>query len=233
MAVKRRQLDFPIVAPIGISGFTAVGTSSVVTSVITTALSTAGDGGVSVPLQASSNNSVGVVTTGTTNRVEIVSASTKERLIDASGNEVYGRLTESGGIYTLSYYSLISGTETAYTMPSTSIDFYFNYCFDAYRLPADFAVRLPTKIISDDPSNQGGKEFIERLTVTALNTVSNLTKTPISGSLKLIVYGVTHTLVDSPTPFSVSGKAITWNANNAGYSLETVDNVVACYFTNE
>lgn len=232
MAIKRKQIDFPIIAPIGISGFTSAGVDDVVTSVITSALSTAGDGGVSVPLQVSASNSVGVLTSGS-NRVEIVLASTKERLIDASGNEIYGRLTESGGIYTLSYYSLISGVETAYTMPSTSIDFYFNYCFDAYRLPADFAVRLNARIVSDDPASRTGKQLTERLTVTALNTVSNLTKTPISGTLQLIVYGVTHTLVDSPTPFSVSGKAITWNASNAGYALETVDNVVAVYFTNE
>lgn len=232
MAIQRKQLNFPVISPVGISGFTAAGADDVVTSVITTALSTAGRGGVSVPVQVSTNDSVGIIT-ATNNRVEILNASTKERIADSNGAEVYGRLTESGGVYTLTYYSLSSGVETAYSMPSTSIDFFFNYCFDAARLPTDFAVTLPTKVINQDPAGRSGREYIERLTVSGLNTVSNLTKTPISGSLKLIVYGVTHTLSDSPTPFSVTGKAITWNASNAGYDLETVDNVVASYFTNE
>ena len=233
MAIQRKQLNFNLFAPLGVSGFSASGVDDVVTAVITTALSTAGRGGVSVPLQVSSSDSVGVITAGD-NRTEIIASATKQRLSDANGNEVYGKLTETGGIYTLSYYSLINGVETAYTMPSTSVDFFFNYCFDANRLPPNFAVALPTRIVNQDPTKgQSASQQIERLTVTALNTVSNLTKTPVSGSLQLIVFGIVHSLADSPTPFSVSGKSITWNAVNAGYDLETSDNVIAEYFTAE
>lgn len=45
---------------------------------------------------------------------------------DTEGNEVYGRLTESSGTWTLSYYSDIEGVETAYSFEdSPDLVFYF------------------------------------------------------------------------------------------------------------
>jgi hypothetical protein len=75
--------------------------------------------------QESSGSTVkGFVTTGSENYCHIrdnASGATNGRAIyDSLGNMVYGRLTKAGAVWTLSYYSLVSGVETAYTMPASS-----------------------------------------------------------------------------------------------------------------
>lgn len=61
----------------------------------------------------------GVPVTSPYNRVSILDQTTENPFEDGSGNEVYGRLTESSGTWTLTYYSLVSGTETAYSFSGT------------------------------------------------------------------------------------------------------------------
>lgn len=232
--LKLRQIDGLFDAPIGAIGFAASGSSNTVTTPITTVLSTAGNGGISVPLQVASTSQVGVITTGSDARVEIVDSSTKKKIADASSNEVYGRLSESSGAYTLSYFSLVAGSETAYTIPSTSIDFYFNYRYDLYRLPSNFAISLGARVVSNDPASVGGSTarwVTEKLTVTALNTLSALSNAPtVTTNIFLIVNGKTENAFGGGSAaFSVSGTTVSWSAANAGYPLETTYDVIAYY----
>lgn len=227
--VRSKQIKKLIDAYVGVSGFTASGTSTDVTADITTALTTAGEGSVSVPLQLASASQIGVITSGN-NRVEIFDATTKLKL-DSNGLEIYGRMTESTGTYTLEYYVLDSGVETAVTV-ATDIDFEFPYRFDFKRVPPNFAINVKTKYVGDDPSGGVFSLIREARTVTALNTLANLSKTPLFG-VTLIVNGVSESSSDSPAPFTVAGKVITWNATNAEYTLETTDKVTAQYETVE
>lgn len=234
--IKRKQIDAIFSAPIRINNFTGSTGSNTVTTQITSVLNTAGRGSVSVPLQVSSGEEVvGVITTGANNRVEIWANATKDKIKDSSGEEVYGRLTESGGVYTLTYYSLntTTGAETAYTLSSTAIDFEFNYRYDFNRLPADFATALTSRNVQQDPASSGATLFAELLTITALNTINDLTKTPSSTtSIEFIVNGLSEdTFANSG--FSVTGKAITVNATNLRYNVETTDRIVARYLTLE
>jgi len=231
MGIKSKQIEKLVSSWIRVSGFTASGTSGVVTTVITTALSTAGDGGVSVPLQDASLTQVGVVVSGN-NRVEIYDSTTKQKIKDTNGNEVYGRITSASNVYTLTYYVLVNGTETSYSFESTSIDFEFVYRFDFERLPQDFAVAVSTRNVAQDPTNARGVPIIESITVTGTNTINNLTKRPLYG-VALIINQTYVSSAESPAFFTVSGKAITWSASNAGYSLATTDKVVAVYESNE
>lgn len=231
--IKSKQIEKVQAAPLRVSALTVASsaTSTTVTTAITSVLSTAGDGGVSVPLQASSSGGLGVITTGANNRCEIYDATSKDKILAANGEEVYGRLTESAGVYTLTYFTLPNtGTETSYTFPSgTSIDFEFGYRFDFARLPVDALISMSTRNISDDPSGTGtgAAMFAEQVTVTATNTLAALTKTPTSASvLELLVNGASQ---DSFVDFSLSGKTITWNAGAAGFALATTDRVVARY----
>lgn len=226
--IKAKQLTKLFSGYVRVNAFTASGSSIVVTTPVTTALSTAGEGSVAVPLQVATSSSIGVITSSPVNRVEIFSNATKQKLISVAKDEVYGRLTESSNVYTLSFYTNISGTETAYTLSSTSIDFEFAYRFDFYRVPSDFAISTNARNVSDDPIGTGQATVSELLTVTALNTLSALTNTPL-GAVTLLVNGLAEVSVGSPTPFTVSGTAITWNATNATYSLETTDQVIAIY----
>ena len=70
------------------------------------------------------------------------------------------------------------------------------------------------------------------MTVTGLNTLANLAKTPIDNSLAIYINGKAETEGASEA-FTRVGKAITWSATNAQYDLETTDDVVAHYNTQE
>lgn len=234
--IQSKQIEHIESAYVRIAGFSATGASNNATTAITTALSTAGRGGVSVPLQVStSENVVGVITTGSFNRVELWNGTTKQKMSDSTGNEVFGRLTQSGGVYTLTYYTLQSGTETAFTFASaTTVDIEFAYRFDFHRVPADSAIGVKQRNIDDDSDGGGGDIFQEQVTVTALNTLAALTKTPVaSTAVVLLVNGIAYSPTGGSAPFTVSGKTITWSPANATFDIETTDRVIAHYPTFE
>ncbi len=220
-----------------IDNFSATGLNDVVTTPITTLLGSAGDLGVTVPLQVSTYNSgtqtEGLITTGTGNKVEIYDSTTKQKLDDNQGNEVYGRLTESGGVYTLTYYSLISGVETAFDIGTTTIDFEFLYRFEFHNLPVNFAVAIQSRNIDDDGGNNNGRLVVERVTVTSTNTLANLTYTPdVPSNVQLSVNGKLEDTL-SGSGLSISGKTFTWTAGTVGYNCLTSFRVVAQYTTLE
>lgn len=76
----------------------------------------------------------GVVVNSPNNYVLLQSAATgtlTDNFVDTSGNLVYGRLTYSSPNYTLSYYSLVSGTETAYSFStSTHLQFFYQLLYN-------------------------------------------------------------------------------------------------------
>lgn len=237
MPFPSKHVIKPLSAAVRINGFSASGSSSTVTTPITTALSTAGEGSAAVPVQAvGGSNTIGIVVASPNNRVEVYASNTKQKISDAS-NEVYARLTEASGVYTLSYFTLASGIETAFTFSSaTNIDFEFNYRFPFDRLPADAIVSARARNVSDDPAAIAGGGLTPRaelLTVTALNTVGNLSFAPASNAVvNLFVNGESFdTFGGANAPFSISGQAITWSATNARMALETTDRVVARYFS--
>ena len=106
--------------------FTQTGSSG--TSVtITTEMSgkTAGGG----------TSAAGVVTSGAYNRCEVKDSSLDTYLEDAGGQRVYGRITESAGTWTLSFYTNEAGSETAHSLASTNIRVYFKEIFTAATRP--------------------------------------------------------------------------------------------------
>lgn len=77
---------------------------------------------------------VGVVTNAPQNKVIIRRANATNQddtFSDSNGNTVYGRLTFSAGVWTLSYYVLLSSTETAYNFTvSSDIRYYYQEIFN-------------------------------------------------------------------------------------------------------
>lgn len=233
--LQRKQLDWINAGWVGIAAFEATGGSGVITTEITTALGTAGRNGTAVPVQISTSEGQGVITTGDHNRVEIYDSATKEKLVDGSGNEVYGRITETGGAYTLTYYVLDSGSQVGHSIsPATDIDLYFPYRFTADKYPVDAAIALTLKNVYSEPTPGSGganPETAEPISVTALNTLDSLSATPVvSSAVKLSVNGQVFASTEPSPAFSVSGTGLTWSQANAGFDLETTDNVVAYYF---
>jgi hypothetical protein len=236
MRLQAPQIDVLFDGFIRINNQSVTGSTFTATTPITTALNTAGRGGVSVPLQVATSTAMGIVT-GVT--LGLFAATTEKPILDASNNKVYAKLAESAGVYTLSFFSNISGTETAYSFASaTNIDFVLAYRFDFARLPSDFAIAFPINDINVNASSGGGsgaRVFSEKLTVTATNTLSALTFTPnFDYNLFLIVNGKTeNTFGGGSAAFTRSVKNLTWSAANAGYSLLTTYDVVAHYTTLE
>lgn len=234
MRLAASQIDRLFDGFVRLLNFTANGLSGNITTAITLALSSAGNGGVSVPLQVAVSG-VGVITNVT---VPIFDNALKKPLRNADNNEVYGKITESNGDFTLSFFSLnATGTETAYTFSSaTPIDFLIVYRFDFFRVPNNFATAYPIGDINlpSTGTNTVAKWFTEKLPVTLPNTVSALTKTPTSNTnVFLHVNGKTENAFGgSGAAFSVNAKNITWNAANAGDLLTSYD-VVAFYETIE
>lgn len=233
--IKSKQINKIIGCLVRVNAFTTgISTSDTVTTVLGTSLATAGVGGSSVPLQVSASDTAeGVITTGPNNRVEIWDTLTKLKIQDGNGNEVYGRLTESGGVYTLSYYSIVSGTETAFTFDGRDIDFSYAYRFKFGKLSGDCLLQIGAVNVNDDPTvSKQGVEFCEELSVTALNTLSQLTYTPSAfPAYTFKVNGIAY-CVGGSGPVSVSGTTVTWNPANI-YDIETDDCICICYHTLE
>jgi len=221
---------------VGLSGLTVSGTSTVITTALTTAANTAGRNGTQVPVQVFTSTTRGFITTGT-NQCTLWNATTRERVKDASGNVAFARLTQAAGVYTATYFTMVGAVETAFTFPSTSIDLFVPYRFEFGALPIDYAIRFSQRYLSEDAAPGGGgtpvNTFSEILTVTALNTVSNLTKTPIAANL--VRFSINEAIADALAGgnFSVSGLVCTYSEANAGYPLLTTYRVTAFYPTTE
>jgi hypothetical protein len=227
--IQAKQIDRLFDAPVVITGFAATAaTSNAVTAAITTSVSTAGNGGTSVPLQVATATASGVVTLAGVNYVDIYDATTNLKLVSAAGNEVYGRLTEAAGVYTLSYFTEVAGVETAFTMTAGNIDFRYSYRFTLATIPVDAMTRTQTTFVGQDPKSSGVTLRQQTLTPTALNTLPALTvaynATP--GIFQLKVNGVTYEITDG---FTVAGTTVTWTSATVGFDLTTTDRVYALY----
>jgi len=212
------------------------GNSSIdVSTAITNACAVAGDNGASVALVNSSGaGEAGVVVASPSNRIDIWDSTTKQKIGATGEAELYGRLTYSSSVYTLSFYYLDnSGDEQPFIFSANqTIDFDFIYRFTFEQLPTDALVAMLTKNIYQDPRGSGATAQEEILTVTALNTITSLSNTPVNvNTVKLFINGkMEHCLGTSPS-FQITGGAnITWKADNALYSLATTDEVIASYF---
>jgi hypothetical protein len=78
---------------------------------------------------STAQNVEGIVVNAPHNYIHIFDTS-HDAIFDGSGNKVYGRLTESSGVWTLSYYSNVAGTETAYSFAApTDLVWYYQQLF--------------------------------------------------------------------------------------------------------
>jgi hypothetical protein len=223
-----KQIEDYKIGRMGSANFSGSGASNVVTAAITTAAS--GDG---VPVQVGATTTEGFITTGVNNKVLIFNTTSKIAIEDGFGNEVYGRLTEVVGVYTLSYFSIQAGVETSVVLAATNIDFYVAYNYLFKDLPNDILIRVRAVSVGEDPSSLSGRTIRnEKLTITALNTLSNLAKTPLNNTVALYINGKAE-VEGASEAFTRVGKVLTWDATDAEYDLETTDDAVVHYNTLE
>jgi hypothetical protein len=78
---------------------------------------------------SNSSSTQGVVVNSPYNKTFIRNSS-DDKIFDGLGNEVFGRLSESSGTWTLSFFSLVSGTETAYSFAiATDLKWFYQKLF--------------------------------------------------------------------------------------------------------
>lgn len=216
--------------------FAATGTTDNVTTALT-ATTTADDvplqPGTQAPPTQPENIVQGLVVTGSGNKVEIFDSATKRSIKNDEGYEIYGRLTEAAGVYTLSYY-FDDGTEQAQDIGSITIDFSVGYIYPMDKWPLDATRRLRITQIGEDPTSQVGRPINDEVvTVTALNTLADLAKTPSPNTTVWLAVNNLPAHEGASQSFTRSGKTITWDPVDAEYDLVTTDQVIAHYFTLE
>ncbi len=225
--IKAKQIEKQLAGYVYFEQTGATGTSSVVTTALTTALETAGDNGRAVPFRVASSTDTGVIATG--NNIVGVYNEDGDRISNDEGLEVYGRVTQASGVYTVSYFISDEGVETAYNIGAAqTLRLSVPYKFSFHDLPADAIVGTETRFVQNDPSN-GSPQFQENLTVTGANTLSQVTRVVNTNRpVSLVVNSLAHPRETGV--FTVAGKVITWVPAVAGYDLDTDDKVTIVYY---
>lgn len=197
----------------------AAGTTQTVTSFFTGKVS----GG--------SDTTTGVIASPPHNKVFLRVAGTGQPIKDAeNGVSVFARLTETSGAWTLSFFTLVNGTETAFDTTGHEGEMInFRYCE-----VVQYANFKPTSIVyagegidEYDASSVSAHQHIqENLTVSANEqTVFTLSRTPKDDNdVSLIINGISYI---NGTDFTVSSTTLTWVSTD--FSLETTDKLTADY----
>lgn len=114
-------------------------------------------------------SALGVITSAPYNRVYISDSSTETFIEDLGGQRVYGRITESAGTWTLSYYTNEAGVETAHSLTSTNIRVHYREVFDQDTRPT---IEEDTGAISTVDTPGGGGSSLQWVEDTDAPTVS-------------------------------------------------------------
>lgn len=216
---------------VALSGFaSAGGASDNISTALATLLSTCTRQGVALPAQSASltsgSEAEGVITVSPLNKVALRGAG-DQHLTDDNGNDVYGRVSLANAVWTLTYYSLAGGAETAYTrMPAGTVLTLLIPCFfQLYHYPYSADLVVEDWSVDSEVSLIGRRPFAANLAITAANTVPNLPQVAV-GEVRLVVNGISYSSLDTAAAFSVSGNAVTWNAANS-FTLVVGANVMA------
>lgn len=123
-----------------------------------------------------SNNSttLGVVVNMPNNRVFLTNAATgnnfTDELVDSSGNIIYGRISNTLGVWTINYFSLVSGIETPYSFPTaTNIRWFYRELFAPLISTPDYEpiFELFYKTVKSIKAGTGGSPLYGDVTLSA------------------------------------------------------------------
>ena len=169
----------------------------------------------------------GVYTTPPHNKIFLRESATGRPLPDlVTQSSVFARLTESGGTWTLSFYSLIAGVETAFDFTGHDLageNFDFRWCESV-----QIGVSSPTAIVyagegidEFDPSSPASHlHIVENLTITSNGqTGFALAQTPKDvNDVTVKVNGLSYAIT---TDYTISGTTLTWL--DTDFTLATTD----------
>lgn len=233
--IQAKQIEKYLIATVGITGFTSSATATDdITTALTAVLTTAGNGGVSVPLQVGSATAEGVATSVSYNKCPIyLNGVGFDRLRDANDDEVYAKVTNpSAGVWQLDYYTTPNnGVEAAYTFAAaTDISIELPYWFTFDNLPADALVSTTERHIAPDAAGSS-RQKVETLAATALNTLPDLDSPPVGNVLLFFINGQMINAKQSSSGIAVNATtgAVTVTPVDLGYNITTTDIVTVQY----
>lgn len=104
-----------------------------------------------------------------------------DKYIDGLGNEVYARITESAGVWTLSFFVDLSGVETSYNFSSASdVAWYFQELFNPINdapVYSDLFFTPSENTVADIPDaseTQKGKVYLSNSTASSVGSASTI-----------------------------------------------------------
>lgn len=139
---QKKQINNNKIANMIVTSFAATGNNDIVTPELVTA--TAVDNVTVIP-STGVESSLGFLVTTPDNKLKIIDSTSKSLVGDLNSNEIFGRLTEAAGVYTLTYFSIQSGIETAVSITRT-VDFFPCYNYALKDFPFNAGVRLVNSI---------------------------------------------------------------------------------------
>lgn len=151
--ISAKQISKNLGGYVNVPSVTTVGSSIDITSLLTTALTTAGYNGTSVTLKSSTSETLdGVITNTPNNIVFLFNATTKEKIY-FNGNQVYGRITKLLSVYTISFYYFNINVETSYTfLANINLHYEIPYRFSLKNLSTDVILNTLTRFMPDNGS---------------------------------------------------------------------------------
>lgn len=178
---------------------------------------------------AGSDSALGIYTTSPQNKVFLRESGTGKALRDeVHGSSVFARLTEAANVWTLSFFSLVAGVETAFdftthTLVGQNFDFKYYESVQFGDLPPTNVVTVGESIdVSSGQSALTHQYVVDHPTISANGqTAITLSQTPKdTNDVVLIVNGIQCTLT---TDYTISGTTLTWL--DTDFTLETTDEV--------
>ena len=178
-----------------------------------------------------SDTVVGVYTAPPQNKVYLRNRATLKGFQDTNGQQVIGRLTESTGVWTLTFFVIQSGAEVAYNFTgSTDVgaNFDFRWCESKQLKDANATAVVNfgegiDEIAASSPLTH--QHQVDYYTATASQTAFTASATPKDATdAALYVNGVRYKYI---TDFTFVGTAVTWL--NTDFTLGVGDIVTLEY----
>lgn len=187
---------------VGIQGVLSSGTNT--SKIITTEILGVSPSGV----PGGNQGQAGIVTTTPNNKVQIRASATQQPFeATPGGPDVYGRITEAGGAYTLSYFYDDNGVETAFTMPTdVGIDILYPESVDFSDLPFNAIVN--------------GVSFVDGLPAAHQHTLAEIPELSVSSTD--ITDLATLAALAAPTGAALIGVDDSAMTNLTGTDLQTI-----------
>lgn len=218
--ISPKQIDRPMVNPVWLPA-PGVNIPAASNLIVTTQMAGKTAGG--------SLTAMGVITDAPHNYIQMRTVADGKAIYDPNtGRAVFGRLTFASNVWTLNFFTLVGGTETAFNFsghPQQGVAMTFRYCeMVPFEQVDPFSEVYQGEGVDELMLNGVRKYYRNALTVSTNGQTSiTLPKAPAPDSLDLTELTVNGQAMEYGTDYTISGSTLTWVTAQAGFALSTTD----------